>query len=98
MRDLLNILDEVTTLSEGVGLSNRKPGEKFKNSAGDILTFQGLEFYPESGKFPPDDTMADTISQLKKQGINITWTNQAAANSGGFAVATFTDENQNNIY
>jgi hypothetical protein len=66
MRDLLNILDTISTqpLDEGVGLANRKPGEKFKNPAGDIITFQGLEFYPPSGKFPPDDSMADTITDL----------------------------------
>lgn len=98
MRDLLNILDKTETLNEGVGLSNRKPGEKFKNPAGDVITFQGLEFYPESGKFPPDDTMSKTISALKKKGVDITWTNKAAANSGGFAVATFTDEQNNPTY
>lgn len=96
MRDLLNILD--TVITEGVGLSNRKPGEKFKNSIGDVVTFQGLEFYPPSGRFPPDDTMADTISSLKKQGMNIHWTNQAAANSGGFAVASFTGEDGSPYY
>ena len=93
MRDLLNKLDTVNgTLTEGVGLSNRKPGEKFKNKTGDTITFQGLDFYPPSGKFPPGDDMADAISDLKKQGINIHWTNQAAANSGGFGIATFTGE------
>ena len=40
MRDLLNLLDKVQLpLLEGVGLSNRKPGEKFKNSVDDIVTF-----------------------------------------------------------
>lgn len=97
MRDLLNLFDNVT-LAEGVGLSNRKPGEKFKNSVDDIITFQGLEFYPTSGKFPPGDAMADAIADLKKQGINIHWTNQAAANSGGFGVATFTGETGDPYY
>lgn len=99
MRDLLNILDKIDLpLIEGVGLANRKPGEKFKNEAGDIVTFQGLEFYPESGKFPPNDTMANTISDLKTQGINIHWVNQAAANSGGFMIAKFTGEDGNPYY
>jgi len=96
MRELLNILD--TVITEGVGLSNRRPGEKFKNSVGDIVTFQGLEFYPPSGQFPPGDDMADTISSLKQQGMNIHWTNQAAANSGGFAVASFTGEDGSPYY
>jgi hypothetical protein len=97
MRDLLNLLDNLA-LNEGVGLANRKPGEKFKNGVDDIVTFQGLEFYPESGKFPPDDSMADTITDLKNQGINIHWVNQASANSGGFMVASFTGEDGNPYY
>jgi hypothetical protein len=96
MRDLINLID--TILTEGVGLSNRKPGEQFKNSVGDVVTFQGLEFYPPSGKFPPDNTMADTIADLKKQGMNIHWTNQAAGNSGGFGIASFTGEDGNPYY
>jgi hypothetical protein len=96
MRDLLNLIDNV--LTEGVGLANRRPGEQFKNPNGDVITFQGLEFYPPSGKFPPDDTMADTITSLKDQGMNIHWTNQAAANSGAFAIASFTGEDGNKYY
>lgn len=91
MRDLINII-------EGVGLANRKPGEQFKNHVDDQVTFQNLEFYPPSGKFPPDDTMADTITSLKQQGMNIHWVNQAAANSGAFMIATFTGEDGNSYY
>ena len=90
MRDLLNLIDNIVT--EGVGLANRRPGEKFKNSVGDIVTFQGLEFYPQSGKFSIGTEMSDTISDLEKAGMNIHWTNQAAANFGGFGIATFTGE------
>lgn len=96
MRDLLNLFDKV--LTEGVGLANRRPGEQFKNPNGDVITFQGLEFYPESGKFPPGEEMADTIANLKNQGMNIHWTNQAAANSGAFAIASFTGEDGNKYY
>lgn len=96
MRDLLNLLDNV--LTEGVGLANRKPGEKFKNSVGDIITFQGLKFYPESGKFPPGEEMSDAIAELKRSGMNIHWTNMAAANSGAFAIASFTGEDGNPYY
>jgi hypothetical protein len=99
MRDLLNLIDSVTIpLDEGVGLANRKPGEKFKNSAEDIITFQGLEFYPPSGKFPPGEEMADAIADLKRGGMNIHWTNMAAANSGAFAIATFTGEDGTPYY
>jgi hypothetical protein len=95
MRDILNIIDNLT---EGVGLANRKPGEKFKNSVGDIVTFQGLEFYPESGKFPPGEAKADAIADLKRSGMNIHWTNMAAENSGAFAIASFTGEDGNPYY
>jgi hypothetical protein len=97
MRDILNLLDSVV-LTEGVGLANRRPGEQFKNPEGDVITFKSLDFYPESGKFPPGEEMADTISELKQQGINLHWTNMAAANSGAFAVATFTGENGQDYY
>jgi hypothetical protein len=96
MRDILNLLNSIIT--EGVGLANRRPGEQFKNPEGDVVTFKSLDFYPESGKFPPGEEMADTISDLKKQGINIHWTNMAAENSGAFAVATFTGENGQDYY
>ena len=93
MRDLLNLIDLAQLpLTEGVGLANRKPGEKFKNSVDDIVTFQGLQFYPESGRFPPGDEMAETIADLKRGGMNIHWTNMAAENSGAFAIASFTGE------
>ena len=96
MRDLLNLLDNV--LTEGVGLANRKPGEKFKNSVGDIITFQGLKFYPESGKFPTGNDLSDAIAELKHSGMNIHWTNMAAANSGAFAIASFTGEDGSPYY
>lgn len=99
MRDLINLIDTINTpLQEGVGLANRKPGEKFKNSVGDIVTFRGLEFYPPSGKFPPGEEMSDTIADLKRSGMNIHWTNMAAANSGAFAIATFTGEDGKPYY
>jgi len=98
MRDLLNLLDTVTLLTESVGLSNRKPGEKFKNSADDLVTFQGLDFYPPSGKFPEDNNMSDVISELTDQGMNIHWTNAANAGTGGFGIAAFTGEDDTPYY
>jgi hypothetical protein len=44
------LLDRVALpLAEDVGLANRKPGEKFKNAAGDIVTFQKLD--PDNENF-----------------------------------------------
>lgn len=98
MRNLLDIIDNVQPLGEGVGLANRKPGEKFKNHVGDIVTFQGLQFYPESGKFPSLDDLANAVEDLKNQGMNVHWINQAVANSGGFMIASFTGEDGNPYY
>ena len=97
MRDLITLIEQFETLDEGRGLAARSPGEQFANKEGDVIEFQSLDFYPERGKFPPGDDMALAISELKKQGVNIQWTNQAAANSGGFGVATF-KHGDNNYY
>jgi len=100
MRDLLNLLDKVQLpLIEGVGLSGRKPGEQFKNAVGDIVTFQGIEFYPESGKI---DNASDLV-QLKadaveKTGRNVHWVNQPNASTGGFMIASFTGEDNRPYY
>jgi len=97
MRDLINII-KYPALDEGVGLANRKPGEKFKNNVDDIITFQGLDFYPENGRYASTDEMSAAIASLAKNGINIHWTNQPTAGSGAFAIATFTGEDETPYY
>lgn len=102
MRDLLNLLDRISLpLIEGVGLSNRKPGEKFKNSVGDVVTFQSLEFYPQSGAYPADQ-LDDAVAQVAQQmqiGIEqIHWTNAKPAAGAGFGIAAFTGEDKNTYY
>ena len=94
MRDLLNLLDKVI-LAEGVGLSNRKPGEKFKNHVDDLVTFQGLKFYPESGAYPEADLTAaiDQAAADNNTTVDrIHWTNAQPKGDTGFAVAGFTGE------
>jgi len=102
MRDLLNLLDKVQLpLLEGVGLSNRKPGEKFKNSVDDIVTFQGLDFYPESGAYPADQ-LPDAIEQAAAaKGTTpdrIHWTNVQPPAGAGFGIAAFSGEDGNTYY
>jgi hypothetical protein len=97
MRDLLDLLDRVILpLVEGVGLANRKPGEKFKNHVGDIVTFQGLEFYPESGRFAtPEELQAGVTAMLGSKQIDasqIHWVNAPNKSVGAFSLATFTGE------
>lgn len=102
MRDLLNLLDKVQLpLLEGVGLSNRKPGEKFKNGVDDIVTFQGLDFYPQSGAYPANE-LPDAIEQAAaEKGVTpdrIHWTNAQPPNGAGFGIAAFTGEDGNSYY
>ena len=97
MRDLLDLLDRVELpLVEGVGLANRKPGEKFKNSVGDIVTFQNLEFYPESGRFStPEELEAGVDSMLSSKQIDasqVHWVNTPNKSVGAFSIASFTGE------
>jgi len=103
MRDLLDLLDRVALpLAEGVGLANRKPGEKFKNSVGDVVTFQGLEFYPESGRFAtPEELKAGVDSVLATMQIDATqihWVNTPNKSAGAFSLATFTGEDGTPYY
>jgi hypothetical protein len=102
MRDLLNLLDKVQLpLLEGVGLSNRKPGEKFKNSVDDIVTFQGLQFFPESGAFQEDQLIGaieTAAQQLSTTTDRIHWTNTQPKGDAGFGIASFTGEDGNSYY
>ena len=102
MRDLLNLLDKMQLpLLEGVGLSNRKPGEKFKNSVDDIVTFQGLKFFPESGAFQQDqlDGAIETAAQAVGTTTDrIHWTNAQPSGDAGFGIASFTGEDGNSYY
>jgi hypothetical protein len=103
MRDLLDLLDRIDLpLLEGVGLANRKPGEKFKNSVGDIVTFQGLEFYPESGRFAtPEELEAGVESMLASKQIaanQIHWVNTPNKSAGAFSIASFTGEDGTPYY
>ena len=103
MRDLLDLLDRlVLPLAEGVGLANRKPGEKFKNSVGDIVTFQNLEFYPTSGRFnTPDELQAGVDAMLADKQVPATqihWVNQPTKSAGAFSIATFAGEDGTPYY
>ena len=110
MRDILNLIDSII-VTEGVGLANRKPGDLFKNPEGDVIAFQNVEFYPESGSYH-DLTDAEAAVAEVSQGLGIApeqimWTNQPPARRqladeggsyAGFGVATFTDQATNQNY
>lgn len=98
MRDLLNLFQ--SALNEGVGLSNRSPGEQFKNPQGDVITFQSLDFWPESGTFTSpqevDQGLAQAAQDLGVQPEQISWTNKQSG--GGFGIAHFTDNAGKDYY
>lgn len=109
MRDILNLLNPIIT--EGVGLANRKPGDLFKNPEGDVLAFQNLEFYPDSGSYRDLTAAEEAIDKVSKSlGIapeQIMWTNQPPARRqfadegggyAGFGIATFIDQATGNAH
>jgi hypothetical protein len=102
MRDILDIIDNTPMLGEGVGLANRKPGEKFKNHVGDIVTFQALDFYPDAGRYNSAEELDAAVQQMlsDKQltADRIHWTNQPTKGVGAFQIATFTGENGQPYY
>lgn len=88
MRELINILNE------SVGLANRKRGETFINSAGDLLVFQSLTFFPNEGKFDNPKDMNALIADLEaRKNTQIEWVNARTAGSSAFGICEFTDTN-----
>jgi len=91
MRDLLNLLDNV--LTESTGLANRKPGELWQNDQGQTLKFNNIVFYPEGG----GTYDAAGLEQFKQQFPDAHWVNNMPA-KGGVGIATFNDEQGNEVY
>ena len=99
MRNFLDIIDNRSPVLEGVGLANRKPGEKFKNHVGDIVTFQGLEFYPPQGSVADASELVQLkVDNVDKKGLNVHWINQPTGQSRAFMIASFTGEDGKPYY
>ena len=89
MRDLL---DTLSILTESTGLAGRKQGDKFKNSEGNEIVFNKIEFFPsEGGKLEPSQ-----LDNILKQLPNVRWQNGKTSKTGGIALATF-NTNQGDI-
>jgi hypothetical protein len=94
MRDILDLLQN---LNESTGLAGRKPGDLFRNSQGDEITFDDIKFFPEEGgKFTPEE-LDQAIADVKQQVGEIDWQNQKTARSGGFGIATFSGPSGNMV-
>lgn len=100
MRAIINLIDQ--NLAEGVGLARRKPGEKFRNSQGDVVIFQGLYFYPERENYKNPEQLANGLeSAYTEFGItpaDVHWTNRPTNDMLAFAIAHFTDEGNRDYY
>ena len=75
------------TLTESRGLASRTPGDTFVSDGGPDIAFRGVNFYPESGKFEPED-LTDAIADTEAEYGTITWLNQVPK-SGGFGIVSF---------
>lgn len=80
MRDLI---DRLVLLTESTGLAGRKPGDQFKSSNDDILVFNELKFYPESGKYTREE-LAEAMRSLTGK---VYWQNSNTPRTGGFGIA-----------
>ena len=87
MRDLINLLSVV---NESTGLAGRKPGDTFKNTQGEELIFNDVEFFPQGGGELSPEELDALIDDFEKQGKNIQWLNAKSSRSGGVGVASFT--------
>lgn len=73
MRDLIDLVDSFgpAQLDEARGLSARKAGEQFQrvgsNDEADIITFQGLKFYPEAGAYDSSEEMLGVYQKIADQ-------------------------------
>ena len=82
MRD---IIDTVSTLQESTGMANRKPGDTFKGADDESLTFSNIKFYPDDGKYTPEE-LTDALGQLDTE---VFWQNSRTPRTGGYALIEF---------
>jgi hypothetical protein len=88
MRD---ILEKLETLSESTGLANRKAGDVFRNTDGDEITFDGIDFYPkEAGRYDNEQLDHAVLDIGSETDHNLKWLNNRTGRTGGFAIAKFT--------
>ncbi len=90
-------------LIESTGLSNRRPGDIFKNPSGDELTFNSVNFYPEKiGRYENpeerDNAITDVLDSLKIRPESIIWSNNPTTGALSFGLAHFNDANGKDVY
>lgn len=92
---------EIINLIESVGLSNRRPGDRFANDQGDEIVFSDLNFYPESGAYSDPQELQTAIETVaRKIGVptqNIVWINSPRG-ALAFGMAHFVDADNHDFY
>jgi hypothetical protein len=95
MRELIDLIEN--RLNEGVGLANRRPGERFANSKGDELIFKDLSFYPSKGAYDSPEALNAAIDEvaatLGTTPEMIHWANEPRG-SKAFGIAQFDNKGQ----
>jgi hypothetical protein len=89
-----NLIDIIENLEESRGLSARNPGEEFVRTGSkdqdDVIVFQGLQFYPESGAYDSSEEMMQVFDKLKaKLQPGVEPINRPTAGTRAFGLATF---------
>jgi len=88
-------------LTEAKGIGNRKPGDKFvpkdpKSGLPDIRVDE-VNFYPQGGKLIGDEWI-EQFDEIEEMYPNIVWVNNSTNdNTGGFGVASFSDDRGNPV-
>jgi hypothetical protein len=90
MRD---IIDTVSTLQESTGMANRKLGDTFKGADDESLTFSDIKFYPDDGKYTPEE-LTTALGQLDTE---VFWQNSRTPRTGGYAIIEFSGT-EGNVY
>jgi len=85
MREIIDIIQQ---LNESTGLAGRKPGDVFKNPAGEEIVFNEIKFFPEGGGRYEPDQLNLALQQIDQQ-TDIQWQNAKSPRTGGFALASF---------
>jgi hypothetical protein len=95
MRELIDLIEK--HLEEGVGLANRRPGERFANPEGDELIFKDLSFYPKQGAYDSPEALNAAVEEVAaKLGTTpemIHWAN-APRGALAFGLAQFDNNGQ----
>ena len=88
---------EFIDLLESVGLANRRPGDRWKNAAGNEIVFQDLKFYPEQGAYPDVAAREAAFDEVTKSightAQTMSWVSRPTKSDLAFALAHFKDAN-----